>query len=207
MANTESDLDRFARVQGDKIVEFPVYRLHIKNRALPMIWFIQATEMEKPELPAFSCYEEHVDLQAGKVIVSYTTRPYTLEELLHQLTIGTDRELDLGEPAELPKFSEIDPLMVQRIYSLASDYITAKLVAFAATRGYGNEKVDAFTSLASYKDSAVDKFNSEALRGLSLRDQAWANLLTYFQKVSMELLPIPTAISDIDALIPELTWE
>ena len=90
---------------------------------------------------------------------------------------------------------------------MASDYLTSKLVEFAATRGYGTANVDAFTSLMTYVDSIIEKFKNEAIRGKNLRDQAWANMLGYFAKVQTGEVPVPTTIEEIDALIPELTWE
>lgn len=206
MATVENDLDVFGRVKNGKIVEFPVYRLHIKNRSHPLSWYTPVVELPKPELPAFNCYDRCMEVKDGVIEVSYTVRPYTLQELLGQL-----RKLPTGEnPEELPSIlpiTEIDPAMIQQVYSLVSNYVTDKLIAFAATRGYGSQNVDAFTSLMTYADSVIDKFKNEALRGKFLRDQAWANMLSYFAKVTAGTVPVPTTMEEIDALVPELTWE
>lgn len=206
MATTENDLDLFGRVKNGAIIEFPVYRLHIKNRSHPIAWYTPAVELPKPELPAFHTYERQVELKNAVIEITYTTRPYTLQELLGQL-----RKMPTGdEPGMEPgvvSIAEVDPAMVQQIYGMASDYLTGKMIAFAATRGYGTQKSDAFTSLMTYADSAVEKFRTEALRAKNLRDQAWANMLTYFGQVTTGAVPVPTTIEEIDALIPALTWE
>ena len=206
MATVETDLDLFGRIKNGKIIEFPVYRLHIKNRSHPLSWYTPVVDLEKPELPAFHCYERALDIKDGFIQQSYTVRPFTLQELLGQL-----RKLPTGEtPDEMPSvipITEVDPAMIQQVYGLVSNYLTDKLIAFAATRGYGSANVDAFTSLMTYSDSVIDKFKNEALRGKALRDQAWANMLGYFGKVTAGEVPVPTSMEEIDALIPELTWE
>lgn len=203
---SEKDLDLFGRVKNGEIVEFPVYRIHITNRSHPLDWYTPAVEQPKPELPPFSVYERTVELKDGYINVSYSVRAYTLEELLAQLRKMPNLEDPSAEP-EVVSIAEVEPAMVQRIYSLASDYLTEKLVNFAATRGYGTPNVDAFTSLTTYKDSLIPKFKNEAARGLSFRDQAWANMLNFFGQVSIGAAPVPTTIAEIDALIPALTWE
>ena len=206
MATVENDLDVFGRVKNGKIIEYPVYRLHIKNRAHPLSWYTPVIEKAKPELPAFNCYTQAVEVKDGFIELSYSVRPYTLQELLSQLRIMPSGEDPEAQPTAV-SVADVDAAMIQQIYGLASNYVTDQLVAFAATRGYGTAGVDAFTSLMTYADSQIEKFRVEALRGKSLRDQAWANMLTYFSKVTSGEVPIPTSMEDIDVLIPELTWE
>ena len=206
MAEVQNDLDLFGRVKNGEIIEFPVYRIHITNRSHPLSWYTPAIELPKPELPPFSVYERHLEVKNGVIEISYTSRAYTLEELLSQLKKEPNLENPGAEPTVV-SIADVDPAMVQRIYSLASDHLTTKLVEFAATRGYGTVNVDAFTSLTTYKDSIVPKFKAEATRGLALRDQAWANMLTYFSQVATGAVPVPTTIAEVDALIPALTWE
>ena len=205
MSAEQNDLDLFGRIINGEIIEFPVYRIHVTNRSHPLSWYTPAIEKANPELPPFSVYERHLDIKDGFIEVSYTVRAYTLEELLSQLK----KEPNLEEPgaeAVIISIADVDPAMVQRIYGMASDYLTTKLVEFAASRGYGTSNVDAFTSLTTYKDSVVQKFKNEASRGLALRDQAWANMLTYFNQVATGAVPVPTTIAEVDALIPPLTW-
>lgn len=198
------DFDLFARIKDGQIVEFPVYRLHIKNRAHPLSWYTPVTEEAKPELPPFHYHKRTVSLNNGAVTCTYTAIAFTLAELLAQLKPASSGLV--GEEAPVPLVSELDPALVAHVYELASEYLTDKLVAFAKTRGYGTSKVDAFTSLLSYLTSGVAKFKAEAERGQMLRDTAWANLLGYFQQVTTGEVPVPTSIDSIEALIPAMRW-
>ncbi len=199
-AKPESDLDLFARVKDGKIIEFPVYRLHIKNRAHPIDWYTPVKEIGKEEtLPPFSYQQRTVELVGTEVIATYTTKEYSLAELLNQLNRGMDPVL--GREVQAPKIEELDPALVAQVYKLTSEYATSKLNAFAQERGY-----DDIYTLCDYRDSMFDKFRIEGLRGYQLRDQVWIALTTYFEEVQNGTKPVPVSISEIDAVFPAMTW-
>lgn len=199
-AKPESDLDLFARVKEGKIIEFPVYRLHIKNRAHPIDWYTPVKEIGKEEtLPPFSYQQRTVELVGVEVIATYTTKEYSLAELLNQLNRGMDPVL--GREVQAPKIEELDPALVAQVYKLTSEYATSKLNAFAQERGYDN-----IYTLCDYRDSMFDKFRIEGLRGYQLRDQVWIALITYFEEVQNGTKPVPVSISEIDAVFPAMTW-
>ena len=199
-AKPESDLDLFARIKDGKIIEFPVYRLHIKNRAHPLDWYTPVKEMGKEEnLPPFSYQKRTVELVGNEVIATYTTQQYTLRELLSQLSRSTD--LLPGTESQKPKIQDLDSALVAQIYKLVSEYATDKLNAFAQERGY-----DDIYTLCDYRDSMFDKFRTEGLRGFQLRDQLWMALMSHFEQVMAGTKPVPTSIAEIDALFPAMTW-
>ena len=199
-AKPESNLDLFARVKEGKIIEFPVYRLHIKNRAHPIDWYTPVKEIGKEEtLPPFSYQQRTVELVGAEVIATYTTKEYSLSELLNQLNRGMDPVL--GREVQAPKIEELDPALVAQVYKLTSEYATSKLNAFAQERGYDN-----IYTLCDYRDSMFDKFRIEGLRGYQLRDQVWIALTTYFEEVQNGTKPVPVSISEIDAVFPAMTW-
>lgn len=199
-AKPESDLDLFARVKDGKIIEFPVYRLHIKNRAHPIDWYTPVKEIGKEEtLPPFSYQQRTVELVGVEVIATYTTKEYSLAELLNQLNRGMDPVL--GREVQAPKIEELDPALVAQVYKLTSEYATSKLNAFAQERGYDN-----IYTLCDYRDSMFDKFRIEGLRGYQLRDQVWIALTSYFSEVMAGTKPVPTSITEIDAQFPAMTW-
>ena len=199
-AKPESDLDLFARIKDGKIIEFPVYRLHIKNRAHPIDWYTPVKEIGKEEtLPPFSYQQRTVELVGIEVIATYTTKEYSLAELLNQLNRGMDPVL--GREVQAPKIEELDPALVAQVYKLTSEYATSKLNAFAQERGYDN-----IYTLCDYRDSMFDKFRIEGLRGYQLRDQVWIALTTYFEEVQNGTKPVPVSISEIDAVFPAMTW-
>lgn len=199
-AKPESDLDLFARIKDGKIIEFPVYRLHIKNRAHPLDWYTPVKEQGKEEtLPPFSYQQRIVELVGVEVIATYTTKEYSLAELLNQLNRGMDPVL--GREVQAPKIEELDPALVAQVYKLTSKYATSKLNAFAQERGY-----DDIYTLCDYRDSMFDKFRIEGLRGYQLRDQVWIALTSYFDQVMAGVVPVPTSVEEIDAQFPAMTW-
>ena len=199
MSSQENDLDVFARIVNGAIVEFPVYRLHIRNRAHPIEWYTRVVFKDKPELPAFHYHETKVELVNGVPTVSYPVVPYTLPQLLSQLRV----EVNPMEEPQPVSIEDVDPVVVNHIYKLVSEYIHAKLDAFAQTRNYNN--LDSL--IGKYTGSAIPQFNAEAARGRHLLDTTWASLLTYFDNVMSGTVPVPTSMQDIESQLPELTWE
>lgn len=192
----ELDLDVFARVVNGEIVELPVYRLHIRNRAHPLSWYRPVIDVDKPELPAFSYYEVTHKVAETCVYASYKVIPYTLAQMLSQLT----RQ---GRPGDNtpPVIGDIDPIVINHIYGLVSNYATDKLNAFAAERQY-----DSIKSLIEYRHFSIPQLQAEGQRGFDLLQQTWAILLAYFNGVSTGVESVPTSITQIDNLIPALTW-
>lgn len=197
---TLNDLDLFARVVDGKVVEYPVYRIHIKNRAHPLSFYTPVVKTEAPAPDQFGTVDESLEVRPDAVHVVYTKRPLTLAEILH--TFQVQNLEDPMAPMTAKLISEIDPATVQHVYSLAGDYVSVKLDEFARTKQYND-----FIHLTGYRYSAIPSFAAEAMRGYTLRDQIWANLLNYFTQVTTGAVPAPTSIADVDALIPAMTWE
>lgn len=195
-----NDLDLFARVADGKVVEYPVYRIHIKNRAHPLSFYTPVIKTEAPAPDEFGTVDESLEVRSDAVHVVYTKRPLTLAEMLRTFQVQ-DPENPTAPMAAKP-ISEIDPATVQHVYNLAGDYVSEKLDEFARTKQYKD-----FIHLTGYRYSAIPSFAAEAMRGYTLRDQIWANLLNYFTQVTTGAVPVPTSIADVDALIPEMTWE
>lgn len=197
---TLNDLDLFARVVDGKVVEYPVYRIHIKNRAHPLSFYTPVVKTEAPAPDQFGTVDESLEVRSDAVHVVYTKRPLTLAEILR--TFQAQNPEDPMAPMAAKSISEIDPATIQHVYSLAGDYVSVKLDEFARTRKYND-----FIHLTGYRYSAIPSFAAEAMRGYTLRDQIWANLLNYFTQVTTGAVPVPTSIADVDALIPDMTWE
>ncbi len=198
--DTLNDLDLFARVVDGKVVEYPVYRIHIKNRAHPLNFYTPVVKTEAPAPDQFGTVDESLEVRSDAVHVVYTKRPLTLAEILR--TFQVQNPEDPMAPMTVKLISEIDPATAQRVYSLAGDYVSVKLDEFARTKQYND-----FIHLTGYRYSAIPSFAAEAMRGYTLRDQIWANLLNYFTQVTTGAVPVPTSIADVDALIPAMTWE
>jgi hypothetical protein len=203
-SQVENDLDLFARVQNGKIIEFPVYRLHIRNRAHPIEWYTRCEVLAKAELPRFHRHETKVEYVDGKVIVSYPVVEIPLGELLASLIVHSEDPIhDPMQEVVAKPITEIDAETVQHIYNKVSDYIHARLDDFARTRGYNS--LDSL--IGKYTGSAIPQFAAEANRAHYLLDTAWANLLQYFQQITTGAVPVPTSLQDIESRMPALTWE
>lgn len=197
---TLNDLDLFARVVDGKVVEYPVYRIHIKNRAHPLSFYTPVVKTEAPAPDQFGTVDESLEVRPDSVHVVYIKRPLTLAEILR--TFQVQNPEDPMAPMTAKSIYEIDPATVQHVYSLAGDYVSVRLDEFARTKQYKD-----FIHLTGYRYSAIPSFAAEAMRGYTLRDQIWANLLNYFTQVTTGAVPVPTSIADVDALIPAMTWE
>ena len=204
---TKKDDDLFARVVDGKIVEFPVFRIHITNRSHPAEWYTECLVKDKPEVPAFHRLERSVELIGTAVQVSYSVIPMTLRELFSLVRPRSVLDI-LTSSTGAVSIADIDPALVQRIYTLVSEYAELRLNDFALTRGYtSKEGVGSIDKLIGYKTSAVPSFAADAVRGEQLRDQTWVSLFGYFQRVMSGEVPVPLNIDDINAALPELTWE
>ena len=196
-----NDLDVFARVTDGKVVEYPVYRIHIRNRAHPLSYYHRVVDAGAPTPDEFGTVDQTLEVHPDNTVhVVYTKRPLTLSEILRTFKVQNIK--DPMASVEAKPISEIDPATVQHVYSLAGDYISVKLDEFARTKQYKD-----FVHLTGYRYSAIPSFAAEAMRGYTLRDQIWANLLGYFTEVTSGAVPVPTSIADIDAVIPNLTWD
>lgn len=196
-----NDLDVFARVTDGKVVEYPVYRIHIRNRAHPLSYYHRVVDAGPPTPDEFGTVDQTLEVHPDNTVhVVYTKRPLTLSEILRTFKVQNIK--DPMASVEAKPISEIDPATIQHVYSLAGDYISVKLDEFARTKQYND-----FIHLTGYRYSAIPSFAAEAMRGYTLRDQIWANLLGYFTEVTSGAVPVPTSIADIDAVIPNLTWD
>lgn len=199
MSQIESSTDLFARVENGQVTEFPVYRLHIKNRAHPLSWYTPVQEGPLPEVPPFHYLTKEVKVVGTEVHLTYGVQAYTLAQLLSQLRVRSDEP---GVQDTVLVVTEIDPDLISHVYNMVSDYAHEKLDQFAQTRGYKN--LDSL--IGKYKNSGIPKLAAEAERGQQLLDLTWGSLLGYFEKVMTGQTPVPSSMEEIDNLLPELTW-
>jgi hypothetical protein len=196
------DLKVYGRIVGNDMVEYPVYGIHIKNRAHPMTWYKEAIFDDKPEVPAFHYAVEIPKYKDGVLRVSYKLEVMALSTLLHQAAgKHVFHLMPPGQEAEPRKIADVDPALVERIKTLIDDYVQGKLDTFAKAKGYGS-----MTNLVSYKDSTVTQWVEDAIKGLEVRDATWQAVIDYMGKVLTDAVEIPSRLSDIDAVLPEMSW-
>jgi len=77
-----------------------------------------------------------------------------------------------------------------------------RLDNFAKTRGYDNIVV-----ACTYATSANSVYRTEGQRCVDLRDAVWAALSTIFAAVDAKQREMVSNIHELDAELPELTWD
>lgn len=194
----------YARIQDGKILEYPVYPIHISNRAHPVDWYTPVLFTAKPDTDEFHYAREVLSIAPDQqyVVATYTVEPYSLDSLFQRIPLpeGVEPELPglLGDnrPTEPPT-----PALVARIQELVLERVQAKLDAFAATRGY-----DGILSACSYVGSTNAKFKAEAELCVQLRDATWAALYTYIDQLNAGTEVLPYKYSLIEEKLPVLAW-
>jgi len=199
----------YARLKDGNVVEYPVFKLHINNRAHPVSWYTRCIFDEKPVKKPFYSYIEKLkvvtdqDTNISKVYVSYIEVPLSLNELLRIANRNTTALMQMpGEEETAVSIADIPQDLLYRILFLADQYIQDKLDEFAATRQYKD-----VTSLCSYKDSTRPSYASDAARGIVVRDKTWIATEVYMGSVLTGVTPVPKSTADIDAILTDLTWE
>lgn len=195
------DLEVYARVENRRIVEYPVYSLHITNRAHPFEWYQKVFFDQKPETPEFHYLQEVPVLQINnEVHVTYIPVAMTLRDLL--AIIYPETNLGFSEEIQPVDISTVDEKLVNRIVELVRQHVQRLLDEFAKQRGY-----DSIVSAVSYGNSSVQQFANEGQRALQKRDEAWTNMYAYIAEVKAGSKPVPKSVSEIEAELPALTWE
>lgn len=202
-----SDLTIYARLVDGKVVEYPVYELHIVNRAQPFDWYTKVQFAPQPEVPEFYTLEEIITVTkdlAGvdAVNVTYNVKPLSLAHILNTLRKPSEDGGLLGMPSNEPlAIADVPPATIKRVADLAAELSVSRLNAFVQTRSYDDVK-----SAVGYVGSAIPNFAAEGKRAFDLRDQSWQALLAYMDKVTTGVLPVPITVEEIEAVLPALTW-
>lgn len=111
--------------------------------------------------------------------------PFTLDEEL---------EWDLLEAdAQLQSVNKIKQEIVSKTQQ--------RLDTWASTKNY-----DGILSASTYATSTIPQFKSDGQDAVNFRDLTWSTLYTILSQVEAETLPMPSGFSDIEPLLPVLTW-
>ena len=182
----------FARVEGNRIVEYPVTAGQIKVRKLPFSYFRQVAFEDAVTAPDFHRVVESIRLERETPVVSFSVEPMTIQEILDSLWEGKETL----NPTDTP------PQAVLTLFTLASAIVTKRLDDFAKTKDYDN-----IVSLCSYVDDPDENLDKEGRRGRFLRSQAWTSIRGYQNQVLTGELPVPRTEKELLACVPEFTWD
>ena len=190
----------YARLVDGAVAEYPVYLLHIENRGHPLDWYTPVVFPAVPTIPQFYNLAESISVVNGIPTVAYSVTPKSLQQLLNEITpanIMFDPMVTVTPTA----IADVDPALVARVATLATDMAEDKLNAFAATRGYQSA-----SRAVGYVTSKDAGFAADGQRVSDLRDQMWRAFYAYMANVQSGATPVPMKVSEIEAQLPELTW-
>ena len=192
----------YGRVIDGKIVEYPVYLLHITNRAHPLDWYTPVLFSQQPDVDAFH-YTRGVpslSLDGSAIEVHYTVEPYTLDALMDRLPRPEGEETTMpvmpGREYETPT-----PELLAKIRELTLIRVEEDMDIFAQTRNYNN-----IASACSYSNSTIPKFAAEGTYFIELRDKTWMALYVYLAEIEAGTKPLPVRYSQIAEVLPVPAW-
>lgn len=202
MSDTQ-DTTIYARLSDDKktVVEYPVFGLHITNRAHPFDWYSKVVFDPKPEVPEFHSAKEVQTIRDGQLFISYQVVADSLNQVLSQ--IGVLKNLPgmiVPQPLAID-IKDVPEAHIARVKKLAEQYAQTLLDEFAAMKGY-----DSIDSATKYHFSKNATFKADAEKCSDLLDQVWVRLPIYFEKIMIGEVPIPKTQDDIKAQLPEMVW-
>lgn len=188
----------YGRIKDNKIIEYPVYDYHIKNRGHPLSWYTEVAYDIKPDVDEFHYLREHLSIVASNIFVRFELIPYTIDQVLSNIwkehSYVQDNETILN-------FADIPLHKVNKVIELSEAYVTKKLNEFARTKRYED-----IVSLTSFANSTNITYKQEAERGIYLRDTTWDNFYLYLAEVQSGTTTVPKSLAEIEARIPDLTW-
>ena len=195
------DNEIYCRVVDGVVVEYPVYALHIRNRAHPFSMYTKVVFTTKPTLPDFAFYTEKLELVNGIPLVTYGIAYKSLQTILNELhQVDGAPTLPGQEPTPKP-IEEVPPATLGRVLELAKELVQARLDAWARTKEY-----DGILSATTYANSTNPTRATESAKAILNRDITWDAMYDYMDKVTSKQLPVPMKESEIVAQLPELTW-
>lgn len=190
-------MEIYARVQNNKITEYPVYEQHIKNRGQTNRGYVKCIVANKPIVPRFHYVVEKLELINNVVYVNYELKELTLYQVLraiHGVTIP-------GIVKEEVTIANIDKESFDRVIYLVKKEVQNRLDAFAREKQFDDIK-----SLITYKDSTIPEWASQATIAITKRDQTWSALYTYLDNIINGTVNIPLTEEEIYNVLPSLTW-
>jgi hypothetical protein len=183
-----------------------VFELHIQNRGHPMDWYTPVVISNPPEVDIYHFSQQYFEVTPSAVYQKFRILQKSVDQILFEMRDGIeyntpqDEEGNSAEPRDMV-ISDVPQQTLVVIQRLVRETVQKRLDAFANTRQY-----DSIVSACSYATSTNSAFASEGQRAVVLRDQSWASLYTYLEKVTAGMVALPRTEADILQDQPELTW-
>lgn len=189
----------YARVQGGKVIEYPVLEETINARKDPFYFYLPVREEAKPKLigVAQSISYEFV-VGAQEVSIKYTVKNKDLDDLFQLFTFKK-----IGDASVPVSVSDISAEMLAYFQNKISLYVESKIEALAVAKGYNS--LD--TLLSRYRNSTNTAWKQESEFVQAILDKAWAEMIVYFDEMKNGVKPIPLSRDEIDAVIVIPGWK
>jgi hypothetical protein len=203
----------YARVIDGQIAEYPVYEIHIRNRAQPLDWYTEVEHASYPMLTHYQYAEEQLGLFGNRVLVNYVVRDHDLAYLFNMAYDVTKRKVTSldGTPFGLPVdkagkpspiiedqfIKNMEPAFFDALKKAADSFVTNHLKSYAHGLGF-----DDIISLISYKDSTVPEWATAAQDFIIKRDLTWTVCIELQNKLANNEIAIPRKLEEFTNKLP-----
>lgn len=193
MSDTQKDI--YAKVDGGKLIEFPVTVDTILGRGHSVFQYTPVVFNSKPPYDSdTSTTSQSIRIETGRVVVDYVVQQHSLSQLLTSFR---------KSPTTAKAVDEISLSAIHLAKSLISNYVETQISIMASYRGYSSLN----NVLGRYSNSANPKYKAEALYIQKQLDDSWDKLEVFFQDIMEKKALVPTSLADIDAVVGKFSWD
>lgn len=187
----------YARVQGGKVIEYPVTTELIQKRGHTVAQYYEVFEKSVDLGNLAGMIIDTVMTIEGHIVeITHTTREKTLEEMVFFFR----KSFENGSWTAF-KYTDIPFEEIKAFQRKLGEQLTSNLNDVA------KERYDSLDALLSrYSNSSNLVWKKEAAFMQAALDGLWTNLLKYFQELASEQRPLPISLEDITYLVKAPSW-
>ena len=187
----------YARVQGGKVIEYPVTTEIIQKRGHTVAQYYEVFEksVDLGNL-AGMIIDTVITIEGHIVEITHTTREKTLEEMIFFFRKAFENGAWVPfNYADIPA-GEIKAFQ-KKLGQAATDALNTVV----------KERYDSLDALLSrYSNSSNPVWKKEAVFFQTAVDTLWTKLIAYFKELASSTKPLPVSMSDVEVLIKAPTW-
>ena len=187
----------YARVQGGKVIEYPVTTEIIQKRGHTVAQYYEVFEKSVDLGNLAGMIIDTVMTIEGHIVeITHTTREKTLEEMIFFFRKAFENGAWVPfNYADIPA-GEIKAFQ-KKLGQAATDALNTVV----------KERYDSLDALLSrYSNSSNPVWKKEAVFFQTAVDTLWTKLIAYFQELASSTKPLPVSMSDVEVLIKAPTW-
>lgn len=198
------DVVEYCRIENDKIVEYPVLEIHIRNRGHSMDMYTKVVHLQKPTVPQFAYLTRKIELAEGVPVVTYALESKSIDAVLSDLYYKLQSNSVFAGTGEYKlKVEDVSPETLDFVMRMSEDLVEKHLNNWVSQKGYSS-----IVTASTYATSSNPIRAQEGALAVKARDEAWDAFYDYFDAVLKKgEKPFPMRASDITEQLPVLTWE